>query len=63
MGWTQEDIDALRQAIREGNKRVQVGGVSLEKYSLAEMMGLLARMEREVNGQSGHTYGVVKKGL
>lgn len=50
MAYTQDDIDALREAIASGVRSIRHGEGSTEYQSLAEMRKQLAIMEQEVNG-------------
>lgn len=50
MAWTQEDADALRRAIANGARRVQVNGEMVEYRSLAEMRQALAMIEADLAG-------------
>jgi hypothetical protein len=57
--WTQEDIDALRSAIRRGVKRARKDGEEIEYNSLAEMQALLSSMQESVSAAAG-TPGFVR---
>lgn len=67
--WTQDDIDALKAAIRTGVLSVSYDGPprrTLTYQSLAEMRSLLAAMVSEVSRATGgraYTLGATKKGF
>lgn len=68
--WTQEDIDALKGAIRDGVLTVTYGGPpsrTITRHSLQAMRDLLDEMVRDVAQQNGtHTqvrYGATTKGF
>ncbi len=56
MAWTQQDIDALKTAMKSGRKSLTTKHgdtlTQMEFRSLAEMRALLAEMEAEVNPAS-----------
>ncbi|MEL6785704.1 MAG: hypothetical protein AAFO61_14920 [Pseudomonadota bacterium] len=49
MGYTQNDIDTLKQAIATGAKRVRFKEHETEFRSVSEMQRTLADMQREVS--------------
>lgn len=51
--WTQDDIDALKAAIRRGVRIVRFGTREVEYHSLKEMRDLLAEMVAQVNSSTG----------
>lgn len=48
MAWTQADVDALKDAIKAGRKKVKYADKEVEYHSLAEQLQLLDRMELSV---------------
>ncbi len=63
--FTQADIDALRAAIAGGSvlQSMTFGDQSFMFRSMAEMLQLLAWMQREVNGSSGSRLAATRKGV
>lgn len=61
--WTEAERDALRANIAKGIKSSTVGGVHLEFQSLAEMLALLAEMNRQLTGAPNHRLLTSRKAL
>ena len=65
--FTQEQRDELAAAIAKGARRLRMGAMEVEFRSLAEMEGLLARMDDSLSGGTrgsfGVTYPVTRRGL
>lgn len=55
MAWTQAHIDALKEAIALGAKKVKYFDKEIEYRSLDEMRDILAEMEAEVNPTTNKT--------
>lgn len=56
IGWTQEDVDAIKAAIRDGVLTVTYGGPparTITRHSMKEMRDLLAEMVLDVAEQAG----------
>lgn len=53
MAWTQEDIDALKTAIKGGVKTVKYHDREVTYHSVAEMRSLLEAMQADVNKAAG----------
>lgn len=52
MAWTQKDIDALENAIKQGAMRVKFADREITYRSLDEMIELLAFITSKVKGRS-----------
>lgn len=65
MAWTQADVEALEQAIRErkGARSIAFSDQVVEFESTKDMLDLLALMKREVAGVSRTRYGQTSKGM
>lgn len=50
MAYTQEQLDALKQAVARGVVRVRMNGEEVQYSSLAEMRRQIAAMEAELSG-------------
>lgn len=63
--YTQADIDALKAAIAGGAvlQSMTFGETTFTFRTLAEMLALLAYMQREVNGLSGTRLAATSKGV
>lgn len=63
--FTQADIDALRAAIAGGSvlQSMTFGDQSFTFRTIADMLQLLAWMQREVNGSSGSRLAAMRKGV
>lgn len=53
MGWTQSDIDALKEAIATGVLSVQYNDKTVRYQSTRDQLTALAAMEAEVAGDAG----------
>lgn len=65
MAWTQAHIDALREAIALGAKKVKYFDKEIEYRSISEMRDILAEMEADVNPSINKTrrkYAAVSSG-
>lgn len=65
MAFTQEQLDALNQAITEGVLEVWYGDKKVKYRSLDEMLRIKRLMENELfgNGKSGVRFASFSKGL
>lgn len=63
--YTQADVDALKTAIAGGAvlQSMTFGDTTTTFRTLAEMLALLAFMQREVNGLSGTRLASTSKGV
>jgi hypothetical protein len=63
--YTQADVDALKAAIAGGAvlQSMTFGDTTFTFRTLAEMLALLAFMQREVNGRSGTRLAATSKGV
>lgn len=52
-GYTQAQLDALRAAAARGVKTVSYDGQSVTYASMAEMLSLIAQIERELSPRRG----------
>lgn len=52
MAYTQAQVDALKTAIAQGARSVSHDGKTVTFHSLAEMLALAERMERELQGSA-----------
>lgn len=52
MAWTQADIDALKNAIKSGVRRVGYSDRTIEYQSVADMLSILAAMEADAAGSA-----------
>ncbi len=65
MAWTQADVDALEQAIRDrkGVRNLTLSDQSYTFESTEEMLALLAAMKAAVAGGSRTRYAATRKGV
>lgn len=65
MAWTQQDLQMIEDAIRQGAKRVKYGDKEVEYHSLDDMLRIRNEMLEELNPQenSGRRYAQFSKGL
>lgn len=65
-GWTQADIDRLKEAIGSGTLSVSYAGPparSITYRSMDDMLKALAMMERSVNGGTPYRIARTRKGF
>lgn len=65
MAWTQQDLEAIENAIKQGAKRVKYGDKEVEYHSLDDLFRIRNEMLEELNPQenSGRRYAEFSKGL
>lgn len=64
--WTEADVTALEQAIKNGAREVWYGDKRVQYHSLSEMLRLLDLMRKEVGiapKNGGRKYAEFNKGL